>query len=103
MVKRLLTALLIGGIAAWAQTPKEATTSPDKTEKVDKAAAYYHYMMACWYADLQRPGPIEANKVGENLDAAHKADPQAPRTIPAPGMYIRPRPTPPQSVRKPTE
>jgi hypothetical protein len=73
--------LLIGSVAAWGQAPKEASPDTEKAEKVDKATAYYHYMLACMYAN--RAGGIsDPDKVRENLEAARNADPQAPTVVP---------------------
>jgi hypothetical protein len=78
MVRRLLITLTIVGMSVWAQTPKDALAGAEKTEKVDKAAAYYHFTLACLY--VRSPG--NTDKVSENLKAAIKADPQAPTKIP---------------------
>jgi hypothetical protein len=78
MVGRLLITLTIVGASVWAQTPKDAPAGAEKTEKVDKAAAYYHFTLACMY--VRSPG--NADKVSENLKAAIKADPQAPTEVP---------------------
>ena len=73
---RVLVLLLIAGVAV-CQTPKD--TPPGN--KVDKAAAYYHFMLAALYADSLAPG--NAEKVSENLKAAREADPAAPARVPA--------------------
>lgn len=78
MVKRLLITFMIVGVSVWAQTPKDTPTSAEKTEKVDKAAAYYHFTLACMYGFAHG----NADQVSENLKAAIKADPQAPSKVP---------------------
>jgi hypothetical protein len=104
MANRLLIMmLLIGGVAAWGQAPKEASSDAEKAGKVDKATAYYHYMLACMYAN-RVDGPADPDKVRENLEAARKADPQAPTVVPP---YVRPAlpyllaPIPPPPPAKP--
>jgi hypothetical protein len=70
MAKAILGMLLIGGIAAWGQS-----------EKVDRAAAYYHYTVAQMYSELAAvPGARSseyADKAIEELQLAIKADPQS--------------------------
>jgi len=93
-VMRLLLLLLLAGVAV-CQTPNDA---PVKTEKVDKAAAYYHYMLAYLYADTRDPG--NEAKISEHLKAARQADPEAPASIPRrqsfPVIFDHaPRPLPP--------
>ena len=73
MVRRLFITLTIVGASVWAQTPKDSPAGAEKTEKIDKAAAYYHFTLACLY--VRSPG--NADKVSENLKAAIRADPQA--------------------------
>ena len=83
MLRTALAVLVIAGVAAWGQAPKDTSRSTEKSsEKVDKATAYYHFMLAHMYSELSaasRGANAEyAEKAAENYKAALKADPQTP-------------------------
>jgi hypothetical protein len=100
MSKHAIVVLLIGSVCAWGQAQKdtvnagttnktESAAEADKTQKVDKADAYYHFMLAQMYADQAATSgnrnPEYASKAREEMKAAVKADPQVPATtVPAP-------------------
>ena len=75
---RALTLLFIGAITAFGQAKKDASTT---TDKVDQAAAYYHYAVARMYAEMADASGGRnrdyVNKAIENYKAAIKADPQS--------------------------
>jgi hypothetical protein len=88
MLRTALVVLVIGGMAAQGQTQKDTPAGADKTEKVDKAAAYYHFMLAEMYAEMAAASGGRyaeyADKARENLKAARKSDPRAPMlSVPA--------------------
>src|SRR5262245_38300273 len=94
---KIALVLVLSSMACWGQAPKEASSGAEKTEKtekVDNATAYYHYMVAHLYAEMavnsgDRNSEYE-EKAAESLKAALKADPQAPARIPvAPFSYRR--------------
>src|SRR5678815_2559708 len=78
MLRAVVVLFVIGGISAWSQSQKDA---PSGAVKVDKATAYYHYMLAHMYAEMAYAygirNPEYAEKVTENLKLAIKADPQS--------------------------
>ena len=91
--------LIIGVLCAWGQTQKdtvnagtgtkaESAAEADKTPKIDKATAYYHFMLAQIYADQAVTSGDRnseyADKARDEIKATVEADPQAPATI-APG------------------
>lgn len=82
MLRTVLVVLIIGGIAARGQTQKNTPAVAAKTERVDKAAAYYYYAVAHMYAEMAATSsdrnPEYASKAAENYKAAVKADPKAP-------------------------
>ena len=84
MMKLALTILMLGGIAAWGQAPKDASATPPKPpaapQKIDRAEAYYHFVLAHMYADEAAFGGNQesAKKAAEHFQAAVKADPTMP-------------------------
>jgi len=76
MVRVAVAMLMIGGLAAWGQTPNDTAAS---SVKADKATAYYHYMLSHMYAEMAygSRNPEYAEKAMENLKLAVKADPQS--------------------------
>src|SRR3954465_896265 len=79
MLKSALAIFLIGGASLWGQTRNDP---PKNIEKVDRAAAYYHYMLAHMYAEMAATS-LDRNqeyaaKADENYKAAIKADSQTP-------------------------
>jgi hypothetical protein len=78
MLKAVLAMFMTGGIAAWGQA--QADTS-SRADKVDRATAYYHFMLAHMYAEMAATSGKNgeyATKASENYKAAIKADPKAP-------------------------
>ena len=71
--------LMLGGMTAWGQAQKDTSSTP---VKVDRAEAYYHYVLAHMYADDATFGgnPDSAKKAAEHFQAAVKADPNMPVT-----------------------
>jgi len=93
MLRTALEVFMIGSMTAWGQAQNDTSRGTDKAEKVDRAAAYYHYALACMYAQMDGDSggrnPEYANKAIENYKAAVAADPQTPHmpprfVIPAP-------------------
>jgi hypothetical protein len=84
---------MIGGMAASGQAQNDISGGTDKAEKVDRAAAYYHYALACMYAQMDGDSggrnPEYANKAIENYKAAVEADPQ---TLHMPPGFVIPAP-----------
>jgi len=81
------------GIPALDRPNCEGWARADKSDKVDRAAAYYHYALACMYAEMDASSggrnPEYANKAIENHKAAIKADPQTPgRLLGSPRFVI---------------
>ncbi len=91
MLRIALAIFMIGGMAAWGQAQNDTSRGPDK---VDRAAAYYHYALACLYAEMNastRGGnPEYANQAIENYKAAVKADPQTPVRMPPQPRFVIP-------------
>jgi hypothetical protein len=83
----LKTALAMFMIAAmpWGQPQKHTSGGADK---VDRAAAYYHYTLARLYSEMATTSGARnreyMNKSIENYKAAVKADPQTPMLLQAP-------------------
>jgi hypothetical protein len=79
MLKTALAIFIMGGVIAWGQTPKEAVSPAGK---VDRAAAYYHFMLAHMYSEMAAASGDRsheyAKKASENFKAAIKADPNVP-------------------------
>ena len=106
MLGTVLTMFMIGCMAAWGQAPNQTTGG---AAKVDRAAAYYHYTLACMYREMaaaegRNPGVRREyeDKANENYKAALKADPQTPMYTSGPGppfsiIPIRPRRTLPKA------
>ena len=74
MLKPALAVFILGIGTACGQTPPE---------KVDKATAYYHFVLAHMYAEMADAASVRASaeyekKAMENYKAALKADPQTP-------------------------
>jgi lipopolysaccharide export system protein LptC len=84
MLKTVLAMFMIAGLA-WGQAPKDTSGGADK---VDRAAAYYHYTLAHMYAEMATTSGARnreyMNKSIENYKAAVKADPQTPMLLQAP-------------------
>jgi hypothetical protein len=76
MVKTALAMFVIGGMAMWGQAQTDSPAAAEKA-RVDRAEAYYHYALACWYAQNGRGNPEYAKKATDSYKAAVKADPQA--------------------------
>jgi hypothetical protein len=106
MLKTALTMLIAGGLAlaalGQAQDASGRSASGGKVNdegaKVDRTAAYYHYALAHYYAQMALTSQ-EANraeyrdKATEHYEAAIKADPAAPRPRrPIPLPILRPLP-----------
>jgi hypothetical protein len=74
------------GMAACAQAQNDTSGGTDKAAKVDRAAAYYHYALACLYAQMDGASggrnPEYADKAIESYEAAVRADPQTPGHMP---------------------
>jgi hypothetical protein len=70
--------------AAWGQNDTSASA-----EKVDRAAAYYHYALAHYYRTTAGQGPGNVEKSIENYKAAVKADPRTPLML-SPGPAFIP-------------
>ena len=51
MLRTALVMLMLGGMTAWCQTPKNASPDADKIPKADMSIAYYHFMRAQMYAE----------------------------------------------------
>ena len=83
MLRTALAMLLIGGMAAWGQPQKDSAGS---AEKVDRAAAYFHFTLAHHYAELAVASGGRnreyAEKAMENYQAAIKADPKLAEIYP---------------------
>ena len=83
MLRTALAMLLIGGMAAWGQSQKDSASSADK---VDRAAAYFHFTLAHHYAELAVASGGRnreyAEKAMENYQAAIKADPKLAEIYP---------------------
>ena len=82
MLRTALAVFLAGCITASGQVQKSASGGADK---VDRAAAYYHYALAHMYAEMattsgSRNREYEDKSI-ENYKAAVKADPQAPALL----------------------
>ena len=78
MLKTALAIFMIGSTAAWGQAQSDAT---DSAKKVDRASAYYHYVLAHMYAEKAAASGGDRKSVNqaiENYNAAIKADPQTP-------------------------
>jgi hypothetical protein len=88
---------MVGGMAAWGQAQNDSAADADK---VDHAAAYYHYTLAHMYAEMAATlGDRNAeyvNKAIENYKAAFKADPRMP-ILGADLSKIYSKPLPPAS------
>ena len=82
MLRTVLAMFMIGGMAAWGQAQNDTFRGADKADKVDRAAAYYHYALACLYAEMDASSrgrnPEYASQAIENYKAAIKADPKTP-------------------------
>lgn len=92
MLRAALVMFMIGGMAAWGQSQKDASVSADK---VDRATAYYHFVLAHIYAEMAAASGGHdqeyVNKAMENYKAALKADPQTPVTSnELSGIYTKP-------------
>ena len=108
MLRIALAMVMLGGSAVWGQSPNDASTSANK---VDRAAAYYHFMLAHLYSEMADSSPnrrivIEyESKVLENFQAAVKADPKTPnpRELASPftQIYIPPPPSSRQNKSRP--
>lgn len=70
---------IIAGTAAWGQAQDETSGG---TVKVDRAASYYHYMLARMYAEMafasRGRNRQYVNEAIDNCKAAIKADPRTP-------------------------
>ena len=81
MLRTVLAIVVVGGMGALGQAQND---TPNGSEKVDRALAYYHYTLARKYANLAAASGGRnreyADKAIENYKAALKADPQAPIT-----------------------
>lgn len=79
MLRTILAIFVIGGVAAWAQAKSGPSGGADK---IDRAAAYYHYTLAHMYAEMAVASggrnSEHVNNAIENYKAAIKADPQTP-------------------------
>jgi hypothetical protein len=81
MRKIALAIVILGSSAAWGQSPSAASSA---AVKVDRAAAYYHFVLAHMYSEMadattNKRIVIECeSKVIENYKAAVKADPNTP-------------------------
>lgn len=79
MLRTALALFMIGGMAAWGQAQDD---TPRSADKVDRAAAYYHYTLAHMYAGMAAASGGRnqeyVRKAIENHKAAVKADPQTP-------------------------
>jgi hypothetical protein len=88
MLRTALVMFLAGGLAAFAQTQKDASAGADK---VDHAAAYYHYTVAHMYAEMAASSGGRnreyMNKSIENYKAAVKADPNTPVLLQGPDLF----------------
>jgi len=77
MLRAALAVFMIGGVAGWCQSQSNAA---GRAEKVDRAAAYYHYTVARMYADMAANSRSRSReyvkKAIENYQAAIQADPQ---------------------------
>jgi hypothetical protein len=80
-----------GGLAAWGQSQNDTSGG---AVKVDRASAYYHYTLACLYAEMASASGGHnreyENKAIENYKAAVKADPRTPmyKSGPTPSLPI---------------
>jgi hypothetical protein len=110
-MKLALAIFILGGMTAWGQAQKDASGTPPK---VDRAEAYYHFVLAHMYADEAAFGGNQesAKKAAEHFQAAVKADPTMPVTsaelsgvyTPGTGRPLRilaPHPTTPQPKAAP--
>ena len=85
--------VILGGANAWGQAQNSASVS---ATKVDKATAYYHFMLAHLYSEFaDASGTTNSEyekKVTENYKAAVKADPETPHprllALPFSPIYI---------------
>jgi len=93
MLRTAVAVFILGLSAAFVQAPPE---------KVDKAAAYYHFVLAHMYAEMADAASVRNSveyekKAMENYKLALKADPQTPDprglVLPFSPFYI-PRSTP---------
>jgi hypothetical protein len=96
MRRTALAVFLIGSTGAWGQVQNE---TPGSSEKVDRATAYYHYMLAHMYAE-KAAASVGRNKeyirkANENYKAAIKADPKAPMLSEEQAKALRGRFSPP--------
>jgi hypothetical protein len=79
-----LAMFIFAGMTAWGQeqNAQSAASNTTDTEKVDRAAAYYHYAMAHMYSELalrsKERQAENANKANEHYNEAVKADPRTP-------------------------
>jgi hypothetical protein len=86
MMKIAFAILMLGGITAWGQAQKDVSGTPPKppgsAQKIDRAEAYYHFVLAHMYADEAAFGGNQesAKKAAEHFQAAVKADPNMPVT-----------------------
>jgi hypothetical protein len=109
MFKLVLAVFMATGTVAWGQ---ENSNSPAANEKVDKATAYYHYMVAHMYSEkaMETGGRNReyVTQAIENYQAAIKADPRTPllseemARVPAarvPVILFRPPAPPPNRPR----
>src|SRR5260221_2457108 len=89
MLRIALAIFMIGGMAAWGQAQNDTSRGPDK---VDRAAAYYHYALACLYAEMNastRGGnPEYANQAIENYKAAVHGHAHKPVRIAPPARLV---------------
>ncbi len=102
MLRAALAMFIIGGLVAWGQAQNDDSGGADK---VDRAAAYYHFMLAHMYAEMAAaPGARSreyADKAIENCKAAVKADPRTPLSCEElSGIYTK-RPMPVRLIPPP--
>src|SRR5579859_6298887 len=88
MLRTALAVFLAGCITASGQVQKSASGG---AEKVDRAAAYYHYTLAHLYAEMAASSGSRSreyiNKSIKNYKAAVKADPHTPVLLQGPDNF----------------
>ena len=86
MMKVAFAILILSGMTAWGQAQKDTSGTPPKppgsAQRINRAEAYYHFVLAHVYEDEATfGGKLEsAKKAAEHFQAALKADPNAPVT-----------------------
>lgn len=98
MLRTALALFMIGGTSAWGQAQNDISRNVDE---VDRAAAYYHYMLGHMYAEKASVSGGNhreyREKAIENFRAAIKADRQSPVTSDELSGIFQRRPLPPFS------